>query len=81
MIKYPQLSNNSLISTSLSIILTDTTLLELEKTLLNATAKFTSNPHGSSQASNNSHLPADKDNFALSSSPVNTRAVICKYDC
>lgn len=59
----------------------DATLLELEKTLLDATAKFTtSNPYNTSYQCNNSRVTASRDNCILNSPLSSGRAVMCKYD-
>lgn len=61
--------------------LTDETLLELEKTLIDATAKFTSaNPYNNSNKSNSSKVIASRDNRIFSSPLTDARAVMCNYD-
>lgn len=60
-------------------LLADATLLELEKTLLDATAKFTANPYNANR--NHSQVVASRDNCILNNRPLsNGRAVMCKYD-
>lgn len=55
--------------------MTDATLLELEKTLREATAKYSANPFlNTSQMCNTSQVTASRDNCKLISD------VMCKYD-